>query len=213
MSALCGATEKLLELTESIGTTDELMDKLVDKLPITPAQGQSIQDAIAIIAMASDAAAVKAVLTEKLKAYIPEIELSVEIQGLQADVRSVVTKVVSAVDSAENIANDIETLKTKYSGLDLGDVDLQDIPNLLKDGALDLNNLCQKIANWEETELGGFVLKGIPITTPTLPPEVDIIPIIIPETKEPVYTTDPEVAAEEGQKSFINVELPDTIGI
>jgi len=189
------------------------MDKLVDKIPITPAQGQSIKDAIAIIAMASDAAAVQAVLTEKLKAYIPEIEIPVEIQGLQTDVRSFVTKVISAADSAENIANDIKTLKTKYSGLDLGDVDLQDIPNLLKDGALDLNNLCQKIANWEETELGGFVLKGIPITTPTVEPEVDIIPIIIPETKEPVYTTDPEVAAEEGQKSFINVELPDTIGI
>ena len=132
--SLCGATEKLLELTQSIGTTDELVDKLLDKIPITPAQGQSVIDALAIVNMAGDAAAIQALITSKLKEYVPEIEIPEEIKGLQTEVRAFVTKVISAADSAENIANDIETMKTKYSGLDLGDVDIQNIPKLLKDG-------------------------------------------------------------------------------
>ena len=212
--SLCGATEKLLELTQSIGTTDELVDKLLDKIPITPAQGQSVIDALAIVNMAGDAAAIQALITSKLKEYVPEIEIPEEIKGLQTDVRAFVTKVISAVDSAENIANDIETMKTKYSGLDLGDVDIQNIPKLLKDGALDLNNLCQKISNWEETETGAFVLKGTPISTPIKSPVADILGIQIPDIKGFKFRIDPQKSIEEGFQSFINVDaVTDSIGL
>jgi len=212
--SLCGATEKLLELTQSIGTTDELVDKLLDKIPITPAQGQSVIDALAIVNMAGDAAAIQALITSKLKEYVPEIEIPEEIKGLQTDVRAFVTKVISAVDSAENIANDIETMKTKYSGLDLGDVDIQNIPKLLKDGALDLNNLCQKISNWEETETGAFVLKGTPISTPIKSPVTDILGIQIPDIKGFKFRIDPQKSTEEGFQSFINVDaVTDSIGL
>ena len=212
--SLCGATEKLLELTQSIGTTDELVDKLLDKIPITPAQGQSVIDALAIVNMAGDAAAIQALITSKLKEYVPEIEIPEEIKGLQTDVRAFVTKVISAVDSAENIANDIETMKTKYSGLDLGDVDIQNIPKLLKDGALDLNNLCQKISNWEETETGAFVLKGTPISTPIKSPVADILGIQIPDIKGFKFRIDPQKSKEEGIQSFINVDaVTDSIGL
>lgn len=212
--SLCGATEKLVELTQSIGTTDELMDKLLDQIPITPAQGQSIKDAIAIIAMASDAAAIQALITSKLKEYVPEIEGLEEIKGLQSEVRAFVTKVTTAVATADEISNDIENLKTKYSGLDLGDVDIQNIPDLLKDGALDLNNLCQKIANWEETETGAFVLKGTPISTPTKSPVADILGIQIPDIKDFKFRIDPQKSIEQGAKSFINVDtVTDSIGL
>jgi hypothetical protein len=214
MSALCGVTEKLLELTDSFLTTDELMDKVIDKLPITPAQGQSIQDAIEIALVATDAAALQALVTSKLKEYVPEIEIPEEIKGLQTEVRAFATKVISAVDSAENIANDIKTMKTKYSGLDLGDVDIQNIPKLLKDGALDLNNLCQKIANWEETETGAFVLKGTPISTPIKSPVADILGIQIPDIKGFKFRIDPQKSKEEGIQSFINVDaVTDSIGL
>tara|TARA_R110000764_G_scaffold48901_4_gene108405 strand:- start:325 stop:966 length:642 start_codon:yes stop_codon:yes gene_type:complete len=212
--SLCGATEKLVELTQSIGTTDELVDKLLDKIPITPAQGQSVIDALAIVNMAGDAAAIQALITSKLKEYVPEIEIPEEIKGLQTEVRAFVTKVISAADSAENIANDIETMKTKYSGLDLGDVDIQNIPKLLKDGALDLNNLCQKIANWEETETGAFVLKGTPISTPIKSPVADILGIQIPDIKGFKFRIDPQKSKEEGIQSFINVDaVTDSIGL
>ena len=62
----CGATEKLVELTQSIGSTNDIIDKLIDKIPITPAQNQSIADAAAIIAMASDTAAIQELVTSKL---------------------------------------------------------------------------------------------------------------------------------------------------
>lgn len=211
--SLCGATEKLVELTQSLGSTEEIIDGLVDKIPIRPEISQAAKDAAAIIAMAQDTAAIQSLVTSKLKQYLPEIEVPEEIKGLQSEVRSVVTKVTSAVATADEVSNDLKTLKTKYSGLDLGDVAIDDIPKLLKDGALDLNNLCQKIANWEETETGALVLKGTPITTPTKSAVADILGIQIPEIKDFVFRVDTGDIVEKANKVFENVEQQDTVGI
>lgn len=211
--SLCGATEKLVELTDSFLTKDELIDTVIDELPITAAQGQAIQDAIEIALIATDAAALQDLVTAKLKEHLPEIEIPEEIKGLQSEVRSVVTKITSAVATADEVSNDLKTLKTKYSGLDLGDVAIDDIPKLLKDGALDLNNLCQKIANWEETETGALVLKGTPITTPTKSAVADILGIQIPEIKDFVFRVDTGDIVEKANKVFENVEQKDTVGI
>ena len=70
------ATEKLVELTQSIGSANDIIDGLIDKIPITPAQGQAITDAAAIVAMASDAAAIQSLVTSKLKEYIPGHQVS-----------------------------------------------------------------------------------------------------------------------------------------
>lgn len=206
MSALCGATEKLVELTDSFLTKDELIDKVIDELPITPAQGQSIQDAIEIALIATDAAALQSLVTSKLKEYLPEIELPEEIKGLQSDIRAFATDIADAALAVEDIQNEVATLKTKYSGLDLGDVAIDDIPNLLKQGALDLDNLCKKIPNFEENELGEFVLKGTPITTPIKSAVSDILGVQIPEIKDFVFRVDPGELAAEAEKSFANVE-------
>lgn len=212
--SLCGATEKLVELTESLGTTDEIIDKLIDKIPITPAQGQAVADAAAIVAMASDAAAIQSLVTSKLKEFMPEIEIPEEIKGLQSEVEAVVTDILTAKSAAEDIANDVQKLKTKYSGLDLGDLDLQDIPSLLKEGALDLNNLCKKIPNFEENELGEFVLKGTPITTPKKSAVADLLGIQIPEVKDFVFKIETSKQIEEAAASFENIkETVESIGL
>ncbi len=212
--SLCGATEKLVELTDSFLTQDELIDKVIDELPITPAQGQSIQDAIEIALIATDAAALQSLVTAKIKEYLPEIELPEEIKGLQSEVEGVVTDILTTKIAAEDLANDIKTLKTKYSGLDLGDIDLENIPQLLKDGALDLDNLCKKIPNFEETELGSFVLKGAPITTPKKSAIADILGIQIPEVKDFVFKIDTTKQIEEASASFANIkETVESIGL
>jgi len=92
----------------------------------------------------------------------------------------------------------------------LGDIDIQDIPKLLKDGALDLNNLCQLIPNFEQ-DGAGFVLKGTPITTPKKSAIADLLGIQIPEIKDFVY--DVRAIKHAKGKSFINIDLPDTIGL
>ena len=216
MSALCGATEKLVELTQSIGTTDELVDKLLDKLPITPTQGQAVIDALAIVNMAGDAAAIQALITSKLKEYLPEIEIPEElkgkVEGLQLDIENFASAVLTAKLAADDIKNEVYNIKTKYSGLDLGDVAIDDIPKLLKQGALDLDNLCKKIPNFEK-DGAGFVLKGTPIITPKKSAIADLLGIQIPEVKDFVYTIDPVKQAKEAGENFINVELPDTIGM
>jgi hypothetical protein len=208
----CGATEKLVELTQSIGSTNDIIDKLIDKIPITPAQNQSIADAAAIIAMASDAAAIQELVTSKLKEYLPEIEIPEEIKGLQSDIQSFASDILTAKLAADDIANQVKTLSTKYSGLDLGDIDIQNIPQLLKEGALDLNNLCQLIPNFEQ-DGAGFVLKGTPITTPKKSAIANLLGIQIPEVKDFIFTVDPVKKAKEEAENFINVELPNSIGI
>ena len=210
--SLCGATEKLVELTQSIGTTDEIIDGLIDKIPITPAQGQAITDAAAIVAMASDAASIQSLVTSKLKEYIPEIEIPEEIKGLQADIQSFASDILTAKLAVDDITNQVSNLKTKYSGLDLGNIDIDDIPKLLKDGALDLNNLCQKIPNFEE-DGAGFVLKGTPISTPKSSPIADLLGIQIPIVEEFVYRIDAVKKAKDAATNFVDVQLPDTIGI
>lgn len=210
--SLCGATEKLLELTDSILSKDELIDKAIDKLPITAAQGQSIQDAIEIALIATDAAALQSIVISKLKEYVPEIELPEEIKGLQADIESFASDILTAKLAVDDLKNEVSNLKTKYSGLDLGNVAIDDIPNLLKSGALDLNNLCQKIPNFEE-DGAGFILKGTPITTPKKSAIADLLGIQIPEIKDFVYRIDAVKKKKEEAETFINIELPDTIGI
>ena len=206
----CGATGKLVELTQSIGSTNDIIDKLIDKIPITPAQNQSIADAAAIIAMATDAAAIKDLVTSKLKGYLPEIEIPEEIKGLQADIEGFASDILAAKLAVDDIKNEVYNLKTKYDGLDLGDVAIDDIPDLLRQGALDLDNLCKKIPNFEE-DGAGFVLKGTPITTPKKSAIADLLGIQIPEIKDFVYDIR-EVKQSKG-KSFINIELPDSIGL
>ena len=192
--SLCGATEKLVELTQSIGSANDIIDGLIDKIPITPAQGQAITDAAAIVAMASDAAAIQSLVTSKLKEYIPEIDI------------------LTAKLAVDDITNEVSNLKTKYSGLDLGNIDINDIPKLLKDGALDLNNLCQKIPNFEE-DGAGFVLKGTPISTPRSSPIADLLGIQIPIAEEFVYRIDAVKKAKDAATNFVDVQNPDTIGI
>ena len=208
----CGATEKLVELTQSIGSTNDIIDKLIDKIPITPAQNQSIADAAAIIAMASDAAAIQELVTSKLKEYLPEIEIPEEIKGLQSDIQSFASDILTAKLAADDIANEVKNLSTKYSGLNLGDIEIKKIPQLLKDGALDLNNLCQKIPNFEE-DGAGLVLKGTPIITPKRSPIADLLGIQIPEIKDFVYRIDAVKKKKEEAENFINVEIPNSIGI
>ncbi|MDA8940831.1 hypothetical protein N9H34_01710 [bacterium] len=208
--SLCGATEKLVELTDSFLTKDELIDKAIDKLPITPAQGQAIQDAIEIALIATDAAALQSLVTSKLKEFLPEIELPEEIKGLQADIEGFASDILAAKLAVDDIKNEVSNLKTKYDGLDLGDVAIDDIPNLLKQGALDLDNLCKKIPNFEE-DGAGFILKGTPITTPKKSAIADLLGIQIPEVKDVVHRIQEVKQAKE--KSFINVDLPDSIGL
>ena len=208
--SLCGATEKLVELTDSFLTKDELIDKVIDELPITPAQGQAIQDAIEIALIATDAAALQDLVTAKLKEHLPEIEIPEEIKGLQADIEGFASDILAAKLAVDDIKNEVSNLKTKYDGLDLGDVAIQDIPDLLKQGALDLDNLCKKIPNFEE-DGAGFILKGTPITTPKKSAIADLLGIQIPEIKDFVYDIR-EVKQAKG-KSFINVDLPDSIGL
>ena len=162
--------------------------------------------------MASDAAAIQELVTSKLKGFLPEIEIPEEIKGLQTDIQSFASDILTAKLAADDIANQVKTLSTKYSGLDLGDIDIQNIPQLLKDGALDLNNLCQKIPNFEE-DGAGFILKGTPITTPKKSAIANLLGIQIPEVKDFIFTVDPVKKAKEEAENFINVELPNSIGI
>ena len=39
--SLCGATENLVELTQSIGTTNEMIGNLFDSIPISPSVSQA----------------------------------------------------------------------------------------------------------------------------------------------------------------------------
>ena len=203
----CGATEKLVELTQSIGSTNDIIDKLIDKIPITPAQNQSIADAAAIIAMASDAAAIQELVTSKLKGLIPEIDIPFIPDSVQNDFTNVVQNILTAQLAAEDLANELTRLEQKWSGVDLGNIRIQDIPQLLKSGALDLDRICKLVPNFEK-DGSQIVLKGTPISFP----EINVADILkggsLPNVQVPDFAEVVTRRVQKGTEKFINISVP-----
>lgn len=203
----CGATEKLVELTQSIGSTNDIIDKLIDKIPITPAQNQSIADAAAIIAMASDAAAIQELVTSKLKGLIPEIDIPFIPDSVQNDFTNVVQNILTAQLAAEDLANELTRLEQKWSGVDLGNIRIQDIPQLLKSGALDLDRICKLVPNFEK-DGSQIVLKGTPISFP----EINVADILkggsLPNIQVPDFAEVVTRRVQKGTEKFINISVP-----
>jgi hypothetical protein len=203
----CGATEKLVELTQSIGSTNDIIDKLIDKIPITPAQNQSIADAAAIIAMASDAAAIQELVTSKLKGLIPEIDIPFIPDSVQNDFTNVVQNILTAQLAAEDLANELTRLEQKWSGVDLGNIRIQDIPQLLRSGALDLDRICKLVPNFEK-DGSQIVLKGTPISFP----EINVADILkggsLPNIQVPDFAEVVTRRVQKGTEKFINISVP-----
>ena len=144
-------------------------------------------------------------MTNSLKKLIPEIPKVPD--SLQNDVTKIVKTLLSGKLVAADLANDLKNLEKKWGSLDLGDINLNNLPQLLRSGALDLESICKKIPNLEKEGVD-VIIKGAPVTFP----EIDAVSIIrggnIPKVIDPIIKVDIARAKREAGEKYLNIVKP-----
>ena len=160
----CGPAEALKGLADGIDVLDDKIDSLIEESPLgklNELKGEA-------------EAAVNGVM-DAVNVMIPEIGAGVldglVPAGLQDDIKGIASFVLAGIASKDAFENQLNALKSKYANFDLGDFkDLDDVVAALRSGALDLDNICKLIPNFEEEPGGiGFALKAVSYTHLTLP--------------------------------------------
>ena len=191
----CGPAEKLLQLAEDFETVEAQIDTMIADVE---AQVGAIQ--------ATAQAEVDKVIGS-LKGLMPEIDIPFVPDSIQGDITNLVQNILTAQLAAEDLANELERLEAKWGGLDLGNIRIQDIPQLLRSGALDLENICQLIPNYEK-DGSQIVLKGTPISFP----EINVADILkggsLPNIQVPDFAEVVTRRIEKGSEKFINISIP-----
>lgn len=192
----CGLSKELLALADKIdGAKAEIEGK------ISELQNGAIGGIKSIIdAQVAD-------LKNELKAALPEIEIPTKIQNLQKDIESFAGKILTAKLAGEDLIAELETIKAKWGGLDLGSISINDIPRLLRSGALDLDNICQLIPNYE-LDGAEITLRGTPITFPNINVENLIRGGPLPKLTKPDFTVQVNRRVKNATNKFLNISLP-----
>lgn len=146
-----------------------------------------------------------------VKGAIPEIDLPNVPDSLQNDVTDLVKKLAVSRLAYLDIKNDLKNLETKWGSLDFGDIDLNNLPTLLRSGALDLETICKKIPNFEKEGVD-VIVKGLPITFPNTNASSIIRGGNIPKIPEPIIKVDVARAKREAGEKFVNVVKPRFFG-
>lgn len=204
----CGAPQEVKDLVDQLEVFKKGPIGALDLLPVPiPTTGQGLIEQVKATEQYAEIIAEVDKIKAKLKAVVPEIDLPVEIKGLQSEVEGIVGRVLTAKVAGEDLANELKNLKEKYSGIDLGDLDIEDIPSLLETGILDLENLCKKIPNFEE-DGANIVFRGLPISFPTMSPQSIIASGGLPDIPKPKIRVDISRRKKEAEENFINIVTP-----
>ena len=192
----CGPAAGLKKLADKVDGLNNEIDSLVSSIQSGAIGG--------IKSVVDDATSQ---VKDAVKGMIPEIDLPKVPDSLQNDVTKIAKTLITGKLAADQIQNELNNLKGKWGNVDFGDIDLNNLPNLLRNGALDIENICKLIPNFEK-EGADVIVKGLPITFP----EIDAVNIIrggtIPEVPEPKVTIDVARAKREAGEKFINVVKP-----
>ena len=201
----CGVPAEVKELVDQLGFLKKGPLGVLDLLPIPiPTTGQGLIEQVKTTEQYAEILAEVEKIKAKMNAAFPIIP---EIKGLQTEVEDVVGKILTAKVAGEDLANELKNLKTKYSGIDLGDLDVEDIPNLLETGLLDLENLCKKIPNFEDDGVN-ISFRGLPVSFPNVSPQSLLASGKLPTIPKPKITVDVTRRKRAAGESFINIDKP-----
>lgn len=192
----CGPAAGLKKLADKVDGLNNEIDSLVSSIQSGAIGG--------IKSVVDDATSQ---VKDAVRGMIPEIDLPKLPESLQNDVTKIAKTLITGKLAADQIQNELNNLKGKWGNIDFGDIDLNNLPNLLRTGALDIENICKLIPNFEK-EGADIIVKGLPITFP----EIDAVNIIrggtIPEIPKPKVVIDVARAKREAGEKFINVVKP-----
>ena len=199
----CGPAEALKGLADGIDILDDKIDSLIEESPLgklNELKGEA-------------EAAVNGVM-DAVNVMIPEIGLGVldglVPAGLQDDIKGIASFVLAGIASKDAFENKLNSLKSKYENMDLGDFkDLDDVVAALRSGALDLDNICKLIPNFEEEPGGiGFALKGVPTSFPEIDPVALLKGGKLPDFPKFEFDLEVEAITKEATDEFLQFDLP-----
>ena len=191
----CGPAEKLTKLAEDFETVEAQIDTMI----------ADVESQVGAIQATAQAEVDKVI--GSLKGLMPEIDIPFIPDSVQNDITNIVRNILTAQLAAEDIANELTRLEQKWSGVDLGNIRIQDIPQLLRSGALDLDRICKLVPNFEK-DGSQVVLKGTPISFQ----EINVADIIkggsLPNIQVTNFAEVVTRRVSDAKERFVEISIP-----
>jgi hypothetical protein len=194
----CGPSEAMKAAAETVDALNAKIDAAIMDIPG--------MDELANLKENAESAAQG--LMDKLSAAIPSINfptLPNSAKSLQDEMKEVAALIALGALALPQLKDQLDYMKDKYSGVD---VDIENLADLLRTGAMDLDNLCKLVPNIQK--------QGVKVevkATPTSIPDIDPVAIIrggaIPEFPKSIdaYIETSKVN-KKATDDFLNIELP-----
>jgi len=196
----CGLSKAMMAAAEQVDALNEAIDASIMNIP-----GMAELDNLA--ATAQEAA--QGVM-DKLNDAIPSIKIP-DVPfgqlGLQDQMKELVALAALGYLQAPKIAAKLAEMKAKYEGTD---VDIDNLAQLLRSGALDIDEICKLVPN-VNTDGINLEVKGIPTTFPDIDPVALVRKGKLPDS--PVFDKDfidldVNVVSRKQADDFLDIELP-----
>lgn len=158
----CGPAQLVKDIAGSIEQTMEIADKALTVLPLKIASIPGFVEAQLLSSLNQKVKLLRQLLDDPLAA------LGGLIPGLPADMKNLIDQYAGVAAGVAGTALYLKGLKDKYSDLD---VDIDNIAGLLNEVGNDIDLICKIVPNIQN--IGGeFVIKGFPVSLPSIDPAI-----------------------------------------
>ncbi len=196
----CGPSKALREVAGQIDQLNEAFDAAIESSPL--GKLQSIKE---------EAVAELNGLMDKLETAIPATAFDLADKlfddlPLGDQMKEVAGLLALGYLQKDAVEAKLDIMKRKYGNLD--GVDIDNVADLLRSGAADIDDLCKLLPN-AETQGVNLVVKGIPTSFPDVDPVAMIRKGELPPLPDvgKVFL-DTNVVAKDQADDFLNLELP-----
>ena len=194
----CGPAKALLEMADKVDALNESIDAAIMDIP-GMSELAGLKDKVTSEANS---------LMDKLNEAMPTIKFPDKDfldLPLQDQMKQIAGLIALGYLAKPQLEAKLDQMKTKYSGVD---IDIDNLADMLRSGAMDLDSLCKMVPN-VQTQGVNLEVKGIPTSFPNIDPVAILRGGSLPPMPKvgDVYIK-PTIKAKEQADDFLNLELP-----
>jgi len=194
----CGPAKALLEMADKVDALNESIDAAIMDIPGME-ELAGLKDKVTSEANS---------LMDKLNEAMPTIKFPDKDfldLPLQDQMKQIAGLIALGYLAKPQLEAKLDQMKTKYGGMD---IDIDNLADMLRSGAMDLDSLCKMVPN-VQTQGVNLEVKGIPTSFPNIDPVAILRGGSLPPMPKvgDVYIK-PTIKAKEQADDFLNLELP-----
>jgi len=194
----CGPAKALLEMADKVDALNESIDAAIMDIP-GMSELAGLKDKVTSEANS---------LMDKLNEAMPTIKFPDKDfldLPLQDQMKQIAGLIALGYLAKPQLEAKLDQMKTKYGGVD---IDIDNLADMLRSGAMDLDSLCKMVPN-VQTQGVNLEVKGIPTSFPNIDPVAILRGGSLPPMPKvgDVYIK-PTIKAKEQADDFLNLELP-----